>query len=355
MSKQLIKGNHAIALAAVQAGVDAYFGYPITPQSEVPEYLSKLLPEAGKVFVQAESEVAAINMVYGAAGAGKRAMTSSSSVGIALKQEGLSYICGSELPCLIVSVMRGGPGLGSIQPSQADYYQATRGGGNGDYHLIVYAPESIQETVHYIKEGFDVADQYRNPVMVLVDGLIGQMMESVDMDVPYKKRELPAKTWATIGTQYHKGNNVINSLALSVEHLEKHNMDLKAKYDLVRKNEVRYELVNMENAEYVIVAYGSMARIARSAIETLGQKGIKVGMIRPITVWPFPKEAFAKIPSTCKGLLTVEMSLGQMVDDVEIANRGKFPVAFYGRTGGYIPDPEEIENAILHFGKWVRL
>ncbi len=355
MSKQLLKGNQAIALAAVQAGVDAYFGYPITPQNEVPEYLSKYLPEAGKVFVQAESEVAAINMVYGAAGAGKRAMTSSSSVGIALKQEGLSYICGSELPCLIVSVMRSGPGLGGIQPSQADYYQATRGGGNGDYHLIVYAPESIQETIHYIKEGFDVADIYRNPVMILIDGLIGQMMESVDMDVPYTPRKLPEKTWAAMGKKYHSGQNVINSLSLNPDHLEKHNLDLQAKYNLVRKNEVRYELINMENPDYVIVAYGSMARIARSAIETLGEKGIHVGMIRPITVWPFPKEAFAKIPSTCKGILVVEMSLGQMVDDVEIANRGKFPVAFYGRAGGNVPDPTEVEQAILNFGKLVRL
>ena len=235
MSNRLIKGNEAIALAAVKAGVDAFFGYPITPQNEVPEYLSKYLPEAGKVFVQAESEVAAINMVYGAAGAGKRVMTSSSSVGIALKQEGISYIAGAELPCLIVSVMRGGPGLGGIQPSQADYYQATRGGGNGDYHLVVIAPESIQETIDSIKEGFDIADTYRNPVMVLVDGLIGQMMESVDLDRPVPKRDLPDKSWATIGTENHPGRNVVTSLFLDPISLENHNLHLKSKYDVIKE------------------------------------------------------------------------------------------------------------------------
>ncbi|PKK87718.1 MAG: 3-methyl-2-oxobutanoate dehydrogenase subunit VorB [Tenericutes bacterium HGW-Tenericutes-7] len=285
MSKVLMKGNEAIARAAVLAGVDAFFGYPITPQNEIPEYLSKLLEEEGRVFVQAESEVAAINMVYGAAGAGARVMTSSSSVGIALKQEGISYIAGSELPCVIVSVMRGGPGLGGIQPSQADYYQATRGGGNGDYHVIVFAPESIQETVDIMKESFDIADTYRNPVMILVDGLIGQMMETVDMD----------------------------------------------------------------NPDYVIVAYGTTARIARSALEILHDKGIKVGLIRPISVWPYPKKAFDQIPKSVKGILVAEMSLGQMLDDVLIANKGRLPVAFFGRTGGVVPEPEEIADAIIHF------
>ena len=354
MAKQLLKGNQAIALAAVQAGVDAFFGYPFTPQNEVPEYLSYYLPQAGKVFLQAESEVAAINMVYGAAGAGKRVMTSSSSVGIALKQEGISYIAGAELPCLIVSVMRGGPGLGGIQPSQADYYQATRGGGNGDYHVIVLAPESIQETIDLIKEGFDIADIYRNPVMILIDGLIGQMMESVDLDKPVKKRALPSKDFATIGTAYHTGRNVVNSLYLDPASLEKHNLELQAKYEKVRQNEVAFELIDMENAEYVIVAYGSSSRIARSAMLMLKAQGIHVGMIRPISLWPFPHQAFKQIPQTCKGILVVEMSLGQMIDDVEIANQGRFPIAFYGRTGGIVIDPVEIKDAILHYEKWVR-
>ncbi len=353
MPKKLIKGNEAIALAAIKAGVDAYFGYPITPQNEVPEYLSKYLPELGKVFVQAESEIAAINMVYGAAGCGKRVMTSSSSVGIALKQEAISYIAGAELPCVIVSVMRGGPGLGGIQPSQADYYQATRGGGNGDYHLVVIAPESIQETVDYIKEGFDIADIYRNPVMILIDGLIGQMMEAVDLDKEVPKRVLPEKTWATIGTKHHAGRNIINSLFLDAPKLEEHNLDLKAKYDTIKEVEVKYELINMENAEYVIVAYGSVARIARSSIEMLKEVGINVGMIRPITVWPYPKKAFDLIPDTCKGILVTEMSLGQMLDDVLISNKGRHEIAFYGRTGGMIPDPTEIRDAIINFKKWV--
>lgn len=354
MAKQLLKGNHAIALAAIEAGVDAFFGYPITPQNEVPEYLSYLLPEHGKVFLQAESEVAAINMVYGASGAGKRVMTSSSSVGIALKQEGISYIAGAELPCLIVSVMRGGPGLGGIQPSQQDYFQATRGGGNGDYRVIVLAPESIQETIDYIKEGFDIADLYRNPVMILIDGLIGQMMESVELGRPIKKRVLPPKDFATIGTKYHQGRRVVNSLYLNPQSLEEHNLQMKAKYEIVTKNEVRYEMINMEHPDYVIVAYGSSARICRSAIESLKPLGINVGMIRPISLWPFPKQAFKLIPSSAKGILVVEMSQGQMIDDVEIANQGRLPIAFYGRSGGIVIDPDEVKDAILNFGKLVR-
>lgn len=353
MSKKLIKGNEAIAMAAIQAGVDAYFGYPITPQNEVPEYLSKHLMDLGKAFVQAESETAAINMVYGAAAAGARAMTSSSSPGIALKQEGISYICGAELPCVLVSVMRGGPGLGGIQPSQADYYQATRGGGNGDYHVIVYAPESIQETVNYVKEAFDVADMYRNPVMVLVDGLIGQMMESVDMDMPITQRELPKKDWAITGMDRHEGRNIVSSLYLNPQELENHNLRLKAKYDQVKANETRFELINMENAEYVIVAYGTAARICRSAIEILKDNGINVGMIRPISIWPFPHKAIQEISKDVKGILVVEMSLGQMIDDVLIANQGRFDVGFYGRTGGMVPEPEAIVEAIMHFDESV--
>ncbi|RJX26998.1 MAG: 3-methyl-2-oxobutanoate dehydrogenase subunit VorB [Acholeplasma sp.] len=280
-------------------------------------------------------------------------MTSSSSVGIALKQEGISYMAGSELPCVIVSIMRGGPGLGGIQPSQADYFQATRGGGNGDYHVIVFAPESIQETVDLMKEAFDIADQYRNPVMILADGLIGQMMESVDMDKPAKKRDIKPKKYATTGTDFHEGRNIITSVFLDPIELENHNLALQAKYHEVEKNEVRFELTNMDQAEYVIVAYGTSARICRSAIETLADQGIKVGMIRPISLWPFPKKAFEHIPATCKGLLVTEMSMGQMIDDVKIANKGKFPIAFYGRTGGVVPEPEEIVEAILHFNEKV--
>lgn len=353
MAKVLMKGNQAIALAAVNAGLDAFFGYPITPQNEVPEYLSKYLTERGKIFVQAESEIAAINMVYGAAGAGARVMTSSSSVGIALKQEGISYIAGAELPALIVSVMRAGPGLGGISPSQADYFQATRGGGNGDYRVVVLAPESIQETVDLIKQGFDIADQYRNPVMILVDGLIGQMMESVDMDKPVKKRHLEPKTYATTGTRNHEGRNIINSLGLDPYYLEQHNYHLRDKYNEIIKHETQVELINMEKADYVIVAYGTMARISRSAIETLKEKGINVGMIRPISLWPYPKKAFDLIPKDVKGILVTEMSMGQMLDDVMISNKGRHKIAFFGRPGGIVPEPEEIVDAILNYEKWV--
>lgn len=353
MSKVLMKGNEAIAVAAIKGGVDAFFGYPITPQNEVPEYLSKHLLAHGKVFVQAESEVAAINMVYGAAGAGARVMTSSSSPGIALKQEGISYIAGAELPCVIVSVMRGGPGLGGIQPSQADYYQATRGGGNGDYQLIVYAPETIQETIDTLKEAFDIADTYRNPVLVLVDGLIGQMMESVDLDKPVKHRDIPKKDYATTGTNHHEGRNVANSLHLNPVELEKHNIKLSQKYDVIKKEETRYETIGLEDADYVIVAYGTMARICRSAIEMLLEQGVKVGMIRPISLWPYPKKAFNDILETTKGILCAEMSMGQMLDDVLIANKNRHPVAFFGRSGGMVPEPEEVVEAILNFDKKV--
>jgi 2-oxoglutarate/2-oxoacid ferredoxin oxidoreductase subunit alpha len=352
MSKVLMKGNEAIALAAIKADCDAFFGYPITPQNEVPEYLSKHLVEAGKVFVQAESEVAAINMVYGAAGAGARVMTSSSSVGIALKQEGISYIAGSELPCLIVSVMRGGPGLGGIAPAQGDYNQATRGGGNGDYNVIVIAPESIQETVDYIKEGFEIAEIYRNPVMILVDGLIGQMMESIEIDRPYNKRTIPPKTYASNGTDRHEGRNIINSVHLDPLKLEEHNKNLQKKYRQVIENEIKVETIDLDDAEYVIVAYGTSARIARSSMQMLKEQGIKVGMIRPITLWPFPYRIFDQIPATCKGIMVFEMSMGQMVDDVLIANQGRFKISFYGRSGGVVPEPEELVDAVTSFEDW---
>lgn len=349
MSKVLMKGNEAIAQAAVDAGLDAFFGYPITPQNEIPEYLSKVMKQEGRVFVQAESEIAAINMVYGAAGAGARVMTSSSSVGIALKQEGISYIAGAQLPCVIVSVMRAGPGLGGIQPSQADYYQATRGGGNGDYKVIVLAPETVQEAVDLMKQSFDLADYYRNPVMLLADGLIGQMMESVDMNRPVKKRQLKEKKYITNGSDYHEGRNVVHSVGLDPNYLENHNLALQKKYKEIVKHETQYEMYNMEKAEYVIAAYGTVARIARSSIMQLRDKGVNVGLIRPISLWPYPKKAFALIPKEVKGILVAEMSQGQMLDDVLIANKGRLPVAFFGRSGGVVPGPEEIVEAILNF------
>ncbi|HEY8361694.1 MAG TPA: 3-methyl-2-oxobutanoate dehydrogenase subunit VorB [Tissierellaceae bacterium] len=341
MAKVLMKGNEAIGAAAIEAGCRYFFGYPITPQSELPEYMARELPKVGGVYLQAESEVAAINMVYGAAGAGARVMTSSSSPGISLKQEGISYLAGAELPCLIVNIMRGGPGLGSIQPSQTDYFQATRGGGNGDYRLVVYAPSNIQEMVDLIIEGFDVADQYRNPVMILGDGMLGQMMEPVEFRPP-KKRELPPKDWATTGTGGKRKPNIINSLYIAAEDLEVHNKKLQEKYKKIRENEVKVESYNIEDADVVISAFGTVARIAKTAIAKLEKEGYKVGMIRPITLWPYPYDEFKKINPNCKGILTVEMNSGQMVDDVKIAVEGRFPVYFYGRTGGMVPTPEAI-------------
>jgi 2-oxoglutarate ferredoxin oxidoreductase subunit alpha len=286
MSKQLLKGNEAIAYASILGGADVFFGYPITPQNEIPEYLSSMMKEKGKLFVQGESEVASINMIYGAAGAGARTMTSSSSPGIALMQEGISYLCGAELPCVIISVMRGGPGLGGIQPSQSDYNQATRGGGNGDYHTLVYAPANIQEAINITKESFDVADQYRNPVMILIDGLIGQMMEAVDFDHPNKKRQLPNKAdYCTLGTKNHDHKNIINSLYLDPNDLNNHNKHLQEKYNKIIKEETQFESSeNIHDAEYVVVAYGTMSRIAKSAIQHCNSKGHKIGMIRPITL-----------------------------------------------------------------------
>lgn len=350
MAKVLMKGNEAIGAAAIAAGCKYFFGYPITPQSELPEYMSRELPKVGGVFLQAESEVAAINMVYGAAGAGVRVMTSSSSPGMALKQEGISYIAGAELPCVLVNIMRGGPGLGSIQPSQTDYYQATRGGGNGDYRMVVYAPSDVQELVDLMMEGFDVADQYRNPVMILGDGMIGQMMEPVEFKTP-TKRNIPEKDWATVGTGGNRKPNIINSLYIAPEALEEHNKKLQKKYKAMAENEVRVESYNIEDADVVIAAYGTTSRIAKTAIDKLEKEGYKVGLIRPITLWPYPSDEFNKINPDCKGILTVEMNNGQMIDDVRIAVAGKFPVSFYGRTGGMIPTPDEIiENVKKIYG-----
>lgn len=341
MSKVLMKGNEAVGAAAIKAGCRYFFGYPITPQSELPEYMSAELPKVGGVFLQAESEIAAINMVYGASGAGARVMTGSSSPGISLKQEGITYCAGAELPCVIVNMMRGGPGLGSIQPGQADYFQATRGGGNGDYRTLVYAPASIQETVDYVMEAFDKADLYRTPVLILADGMIGQMMEAVEFKEP-KKIDLPEKDWITTGTKGKRQHNIINSLYLASEVLEQHNIKLQQKYKTIEENEVLYEAYGLEDADVVCVAYGTTSRIVKNAIKLSEEKGIKVGLIRPITLWPYPYEVFKKINPNAKGILTVEMSAGQMIDDVKIAVEGKLPVHFNGRTGGMVPTPASI-------------
>lgn len=341
--KVLIKGNEAIGEAAIRANCQAFFGYPITPQTEVAAYMSRKMPKIGRVFIQAESEVAAINMVYGAAGTGVRSMTSSSSPGISLKAEGISYIAGAELPCVIVDIVRGGPGLGSIQPAQSDYFQATKGGGHGDYRMPIFAPASIQEMVDLIQDAFDTADMYRTPCMVMGDGMLGQMMEPVE----FKERpakELPEKGWAANGLNGRKEHNVINSLFLEPETLEKHNEKLQAKYKTIEENEVRYEMFNCEGeTDLILVAYGTTSRICKNVIKMAAKEGIKVGLIRPITLWPFPFEAFEKtVGNTKHGYLSVEMSCGQMVEDVRLASNGRKPVDFYGRSGGMVPDPTDI-------------
>ncbi|PIE32530.1 3-methyl-2-oxobutanoate dehydrogenase subunit VorB [candidate division KSB3 bacterium] len=347
MGKVLMKGNEAIGAAAINAGCRFFFGYPITPQNEIPEYLSRELPKVGGTFVQAESEVAAINMVYGAAGSGARVMTSSSSPGISLKQEGISYLAGAELPCVIVNVVRGGPGLGSIQPAQSDYFQATKGGGHGDYRLLVLTPADLQETVELVQEAFDLADKYRNPVMVLADGMIGQIMEPVDIKPYTPDANLPPKSWATTGTVDSKGRRrIINSLFLDPDDLEAHVNRLFDKYAAMERNEVRYELFNCENADIIMVAYGTTSRIVRTAIEQCERVGIHAGLLRPISVFPFPYEAFEQVVDIPKAFLTVEMSMGQMLDDVKIAIARRKPVHFYGRTGGNIPLPEAIVKHI---------
>jgi 2-oxoglutarate ferredoxin oxidoreductase subunit alpha len=340
--KILMKGNEAIGEAAIRAGCHHFFGYPITPQNELPEYMARRLPEVGGAMVQAESEIAAINMVYGAAGAGARVMTSSSSPGISLKQEGISYIAGAELPCVIVNMVRGGPGLGGIQPAQGDYWQATRGGGHGDYRVLVLAPATIQETVDTVQDAFDLADKYRTPVMILGDGMMGQMMEPV-MFRNEAVTELPQKPWATNGLRSHPGRrNVVNSLYLQPDKLEEHNEHLQRKYAEIEANEVRYEEVDVADADLVVAAYGTTARIVMSAIEVARKEGLRVGLIRPITLWPFPSEPFAKATETAKAFLSVEMSAGQMVEDVRLSVNGKKPVHFYGRTGGMVPTPEDV-------------
>ena len=347
MDKVLMKGNEAIAEAAIKAGCTHFFGYPITPQNQVPEYMSKRMPQIGGTFIQAESEVSAINMVYGAAGAGARVMTSSSSPGISLKQEGISYIACAQLPCLIVNIIRSGPGLGGILPSQGDYFQATKGGGHGDYHLVVLAPSSVQEAADLVAEGFDIADQYRIPVMILGDGMIGQMMEPVAFKET-KGRDLPEKTWAANGWRdKSRQRNIINSLYIEAESMKEVNDQLQAKYAEITKNETRVQEFMTEDADYVIAAFGTTARIAKNAALKAREMGIKVGVIRPITLWPFPSDAFAKAAEHVKGMLCVEMNTGQMIEDVRLAVNGKVPVEFYGTVGGFIPTPDAVVDAIF--------
>ena len=346
MKREIWKGSEAIAEAAIRAGCRGFFGYPITPQNEIPEYMSLKMPQAGGVFVQAESEVAAINMVYGAAASGIRAMTSSSSPGVSLKQEGISYMVGAQLPAVIVNVMRGGPGLGSIQPAQGDYYQATRGGGNGDYRTVVIAPANLQETVDLMQEAFDIADQYRNPVIVLVDGLIGQMMEPIVWhDNP--GRQLPEKTWAATGLHGRSHNNFINSLFIDAVSCEEHNQQLAKKYAEMEAKECKWEELMLEDAEVVFVAYGTPSRIAQTAAENLRKQGIKAGVFRPITLWPFPYARLKEVASrtSVKVLVDVEMSMGQMLDDVNLAVAEWKPVRLCGRYGGVIPTVSEVEAA----------
>lgn len=337
---KLMKGNEAMAEAAIQAGCDAYFGYPITPQSEVLEYLAREMPKHNRIVLQAESEVASINMVYGAAGAGFRTMTTSSSPGISLMQEGISYIAGAELPCLIVNVNRAGPGLGTIQPGQGDYFQSTKGGGHGDYRMIVLAPASVQEMADFVFLGFDLADKYRNPVLMLSDGAIGQMMEKVEFK-PYT-RPVVDKSWATTGKPATRGRNYITSLHILPEKMEVHNRHLEEKFKRIRENEVRWEEIQTEDADYLLIAYGLSARISQKAMDMARQKGLRVGLLRPITLYPYPYQRLKELASQVKRMLTVELNSGQMIEDVRLAVEGKVPVDYYGRMGGMLPTPEEI-------------
>ena len=342
--KVLMKGNEAIAESAIRAGCRCFFGYPITPQTEVAAYMAKRMAKAGGVYLQAESEIAAINMVYGAAATGARAMTSSSSPGISLKGEGISYMAGADLPGVIVNVQRGGPGLGGIQPSQSDYWQATRAMGHGDFHVIVLAPSTVQEMADEVYEAFDLADTYRTPVMILADGMLGQMMEPVIL--PERKTSIPQKPWATTGHKGARSHNVVNSLHLKPEELERTNIERFERYEQVRANEQRADTYLVDDAEIVVVAFGACARVSRSAVNKAREKGIRVGLIRPITLWPYPVDAIEASVAGARAFLTVEMNMGQMVDDVRLAVNGRRPVAFFGRAGGIIPTPVEVLDEI---------
>jgi 2-oxoglutarate ferredoxin oxidoreductase subunit alpha len=350
---KLMKGNEAIAEAAIRCGADGYFGYPITPQSEIMETLMTLQPwnTTGMVVLQAESEIASINMVYGGAGCGKKVMTSSSSPGVSLMQEGLSYMAGTELPCVVVNVVRGGPGLGTIQPAQSDYFQAIKGGGHGDYKLITLAPASVQEMADFVEIAFELAFKYRNPAMILSDGIIGQMMEKVELQ-PQQPRLTEEQiiekygTWATTGKTKDRERNIITSVELSSEVMEDFNHKLQTKYKALEENEVRYENFMCDDAEYLFIAYGSSARICQKAVELARKKGIKAGLLRPITLFPFPTKAIQNITKHVKGILSVEMSAGQMVEDVKLAVNGSVKVEHYGRFGGIIPSPDEVVKAL---------
>lgn len=342
--RMLMKGNEALAEAAIRCGCKCYFGYPITPQTEIAAYMSKRMPKCGGVFIQAESEIAAINMVYGAASAGVRAMTSSSSPGISLKSEGISYLAGSDLPCVIVNVERGGPGLGGIQPSQSDYYLATKAGGHGDFSLIVLAPSSVQEMADLVVLAFDSADKYRMPAMILADGLLGQMMEPVRFPDNYAPQ--PEKPWACTGHENKRKHNIVNSLYLVPEELEKSNIERFKRYETVKKEMAKADCYLTEDAEIVLTAFGATARIVRSAVNMARAEGIKAGLIRPVTLWPFPEKAYKDTLPTAKAYLSVEMSMGQMVNDVKLAVECKRPVHFFGRTGGMVPTPAEVLEQI---------
>ncbi len=348
--KVLMKGNEAIAEAAILAGCRHYFGYPITPQTELAAYMAKRMPKIGGVFLQAESEVAAINMVYGVAGTGKRVMTSSSSPGVSLKQEGISYIAGADLPALIVNVQRGGPGLGGIQPSQSDYFQATKGGGHGDYHLIVLAPSSVQEMADLTGKAFDLSEKYLVPAMLLADGTMGQMMEPVDLSHLAPPADVQ-KPWAVTGTEGKRKHNIINSLYLNPEQLEQKNFERYERYKAIEENECLYESFMMDDAEICVVAFGIAARVSKNAVVAARKEGIKVGLIRPITLWPFPKAPLAEAADKVKGFISVELSMGQMIEDVKLATECRKPVALCNRTGGMIPTPEQVLESIRNMAK----
>ncbi len=351
--KVLMKGNEALAESAMRAGCRFFFGYPITPQTELAAYMSKRMPKVGGTYLQAESEIAAINMVYGASAAGARVMTSSSSPGISLKSEGVSYMAGADLPGVIINVQRGGPGLGGIQPSQSDYWQATRALGHGDFQIVVYAPSTVQEMCDLAYGAFDVADKYRVPVMILADGMLGQMMEPVVLPEPIDPADLPEKEWATSGHQNKRAHNVVNSLYLTADELERLNVERYERYAVIKRDEQRAETYLTEDADIVLVAFGASARIAHSAVNTARAQGIKAGLIRPITLWPYPVDAIEATIGTAKAFLTVEMNMGQMVDDVRLAVNGRVPVEFYGRTGGVIPTPAEVLARIVEINEKV--
>ena len=344
--KVLMKGNEAIAEAAIIAGCRHYFGYPITPQTEIAAYMAKRMPKIGGCFLQAESEIAAINMVYGVSSTGHRVMTSSSSPGVSLKGEGLSYLAGADLPSLIVNVQRGGPGLGGIQPTQSDYFQATKGGAHGDFHMIVLAPSSVQEMADLTVKGFELADKYRMTAMILADGTMGQMMEPVALD--YEIAPAPEKPWATTGTKLERGHNIVNSLSLAPEKLEEENFARYDRYKVIEENEAMYEEYMMDDAEICIAAFGIAARIAKNAINEARKQGIKVGLIRPITLWPFPTAPFKKAADKLKQVISVELSMGQMIEDVKLAIDCKVPVTLCNRAGGMIPSPEQVLEAIAN-------